>query len=76
MKSMSDRVETVHAHKIDADRIIEEYRQKGYALKERTKPTVIAQTGFEKLVFVPIEDMPPTQPEPLGESRKRRWFLR
>jgi len=42
-------------HRIDADAVIEEYRVKGFELVERTKPTIIAQAGFERLVFARAE---------------------
>jgi len=59
---MHDCSESVHVHRMDADSVIEEYRQKGYTLKERTKPTIPAQIGFERLVFVPTEFVDPETP--------------
>jgi hypothetical protein len=53
---MNDRTESVHVHRNDATPVIESFRKKGYVLKETTDPTIIAQTGFVKLIFVPEED--------------------
>jgi hypothetical protein len=47
----------VHVRRPDAPAVIEEYRQKGYTLNARVRPTVIAQEGFEKLVFISSEDL-------------------
>ena len=52
---MNDQYEAVHVHCIDERGVIEEYREKGFVLKERTTPTIIAQMGFVKLIFVPAE---------------------
>ena len=52
---MDDCSESVHVHRMDADSVIEEYRRKGFTLKESTKPTIPAQIGFVRLVFVPTE---------------------
>jgi len=48
---MGERIESVHVHCIDARGMIEEYREKGFVLKERLPPTIPAQPGFIKLVF-------------------------
>lgn len=73
---MADLSESVHVHRSDAALIIEEYRLKGYVVKEQTKPTVIAQRGFVKLIFVPIgEDLrQPAVEEPPGEPKRRAFF--
>jgi len=44
-------MEAVHVHSIDARGVIEEYAKRGYVLRERTHPTIIAQMGFIKLIF-------------------------
>jgi len=49
---MIDREEIVHVHKIDSRTTIEQYRKKGYVLKEKTNATIPAQKGFVKLIFV------------------------
>jgi hypothetical protein len=67
---MADRSEAVHVHKSDADPVIEAYRKKGYVLLETTDPTIIAQAGFIKLIFVPEEDYIP-QPEVPHIPKKR-----
>jgi len=46
---------------MDADLVVEEYRKKGYKLKEQTKPTIIAQKGFVRLVFVPADNQEQSQ---------------
>lgn len=75
--AMEDRTLSVHAHRADADAVIREQRQNGYVLKERTKPTIPAQDGFVRLVFVPEESLPGTK-----RSRRRslpasfQWLLR
>lgn len=58
---MADRSESVHVHKNDAGPVIEAYRRKGFVLQETTDPTIIAQAGFVKLIFVPEEDYDPTR---------------
>ncbi len=75
---MDEHEEVVHAHQLDSSRIIEEYRQKGYVLKEQTEPTIVAQAGFQRLVFVPkgIADLE-AQAAGAGEgSDKRAWLTR
>jgi len=73
---MIDRSESVHVHRGDAALLIEEYRQKGFVLKEQTKPTVIAQRGFVQLVFVPAEDyVPEPQVEEIHEPKRRILFF-
>jgi hypothetical protein len=52
---MGEKYEAVHVHCIDERGVIEEYRQRGFILKERTAPTIIAQMGFVKLIFVASE---------------------
>lgn len=66
---MADRSEAVHVHKSDVESTMESYRQKGYVLQETTDPTIIAQVGFVKLIFVPVEDFVP-EPEPPRRSKK------
>lgn len=58
---MIERTESVHVHRGDVAHVIAEYRAKGFKLKEKTSPTIIAQRGFIKLVFVADEDavLPP-----------------
>ena len=56
MVAMVDRTKSEHVHRMDAEPVIEEYRRNGYVLKEQTKPTIMAQRGFVKLIFVPAED--------------------
>jgi hypothetical protein len=45
----------VHVHCLDEKGVINEYNAQGYLLQERTKPTIIAQMGFVKLIFVKAE---------------------
>ncbi len=59
---MEDRSESVHVHKSDASLVVREYRQKGYVLKERAKPTIAAQDGFIRLIFIPEEEAPCEKP--------------
>jgi hypothetical protein len=66
-ESMDEKCVTVHAHWMDADGLIESYRLKGYVLSERTPPTILAQAGFERLVFITKEEaelQKPVAPEP------------
>ncbi len=44
--------EFVHVHTLDERAVIADYVKRGFALKERTTPTIIAQGGFVKLIFV------------------------
>lgn len=53
--------EFVHVHWIDEKNVIEEYRQLGFTLVERTKPTIVAQIGFVKLIFAKVEDVAPIE---------------
>ena len=69
---MVDRTECVHVHSQDSVRVIEEYRQKGFVLKERTNPTIVAQVGFVKLIFIPADDPDAPQPEP--EPNAKPWW--
>ena len=48
---MSDRQEMVHVHKMDRKSTVEQYRKKGFVLKEETAATIPAQKGFVKLIF-------------------------
>lgn len=72
-----------HAHEMDAEALIERYRQKGYELVERTPPTIVAQARFERFVFLPKELaalMPPLEPsepaeEPTPMARVKKRFL-
>jgi len=52
---MSDQIESVHVHKMDVKQVIKEYGEKGFVLQERTLPTIVAQMGFVKLIFVKAE---------------------
>jgi hypothetical protein len=52
---MVDNSESVHVHRRDSAPVIESYRKRGFVLKETTKPTIIAQKGFVKLIFVPAD---------------------
>jgi len=54
---MFDRCEEVHVQCLDEDRVVEQYREKGYALCARKPPSIDAQAGFCRLVFIPLEDM-------------------
>jgi hypothetical protein len=54
---MEDRSQSVHVHKSDATQVVRDYREKGYTLKERAKPTIPAQDGFIRLIFVPTADI-------------------
>jgi len=58
---MSEDYKSTHVHRMDADLVVEEYRKKGYKLKEQTKPTIIAQKGFVRLVFVPADNQEQSQ---------------
>ena len=49
---MRENFESVHVHSIDERGVIEEFKQRGFVLHERTNPTIIAQMGFIKLIFV------------------------
>ena len=73
--SMSDRSESVHVHRSDAAQVIEEYRLKGYVLKDRTKPTIAAQPGFVKLIFIPAEDAAAIPPVTTPPAPKRKGFF-
>ena len=53
---MDEKSLEVHAHQIDADQLIEKQLARGYVLLERTPPTIVAQAGFERFVFVPAEE--------------------
>ena len=73
IEHMIDRSESVHVHRGDARQVIKEYRLKGFVLKERTKPTVVAQDGFIRLVFIPAEEaVVSVPPQPTDEKPKRR----
>jgi hypothetical protein len=49
---MRNECEAVHVHCLDEQGVIDQYKAKGYVLHQRTKPTIIAQGGFVKLIFV------------------------
>ena len=49
---MHNECEAVHVHILDEQGVIDQYEAKGYVLQQRTKPTIIAQGGFVKLIFV------------------------
>ena len=68
---MADRSESVHVHQSDADPVIESYRKKGFVLQETTDPTIIAQAGFVKLIFVPEEDFDPNRGQKPPQPKKR-----
>jgi len=71
-----DRTLSIHVHKNDLSHIIEEYWQKGYVLKEKTFPTVIAQKGFIKLIFIPKEDWDGSEAiDRTLPKKKKRFFL-
>jgi hypothetical protein len=53
---MAHNNEVVHVHSVDARTVIEAYRLKGLVLVERTKPTIIAQQGYVRLVFASAEE--------------------
>jgi hypothetical protein len=55
---MLERSVDVHVHHLDEARTIDEFRQKGYVLYSKGKPTIVTQEGFSKLTFLPVEDMP------------------
>jgi len=58
---------------IDEKTVIEEYRQNGFELVDRTKPTIIAQMGFIRLVFAPAAEAA-AQPTPKEvRSKFRLW---
>jgi hypothetical protein len=48
---MEREYEAVHVHCLDEQGVIDQYRAKGYVLEKRTRPTIIAQGGFVKLIF-------------------------
>jgi hypothetical protein len=50
---MEEQSVIVHAHEIDIPKVIEEHAARGYVLVARTPPTIVAQAGFERLVFLP-----------------------
>jgi len=52
---MRDDSVAVHVHCLDERGVIEQYKAQGYILQQRTKPTIIAQGGFVKLIFVRAE---------------------
>jgi len=52
------RAEEVHVHCLDEQRVVDEYRKKGYVLYKRQPPAIVAQPGFMKLLFLPAEDVP------------------
>ena len=54
---MEETLHAVHVHSIDAGCVIEEYRAKGFVLSERTAPTIAAQPGFVKLIFIPADQV-------------------
>jgi len=63
---MRDNFTSVHVHRQDEAKLIGEYEKKGYELVERTKPTVIAQRGFVKLIFklvTPAQGTPSDDPK-------------
>jgi hypothetical protein len=68
MSGMDDNFVAIHVHWTDADPLIEEYRLKGYVVKERTEPTILAQAGFERIVFVPSE-FAESEPTPLSKTK-------
>ncbi len=73
--TMVDKSESVHVHHLDVSQTVEAYRKKGLVLKEKTDPTIIAQAGFVKLIFVPEEDldsMPAAKPK---NPKKRRGLF-
>ena len=83
---VSENSVAVHTHEMDSDRLIEQYRQKGYVLYERTEPTIVCQARFERLVFIPEAEseairakmggqLPATTPEP-GRVVKMRDKIR
>lgn len=54
---MHEESESVHVHCIDERAVIKDYTSRGFVLKARTAPTIIAQMGFVKLIFVrKVED--------------------
>lgn len=57
MNHMESIQESVHVHWSDAKLVIDEYSEKGYTLIDRTKPTIIAQIGFVRLVFYKSENL-------------------
>ena len=54
-QNMQIECEAVHVHCLDEKGVIDQYLAKGYVLQKRTKPTIIAQGGFVKLIFVRAE---------------------
>ena len=52
---MNDRDETVHVHKLDMRMTVEQYKRKGYELKEERKSEISAQRGFRTLIFGPAK---------------------
>ena len=62
---MGERFEAIHVHRIDERGVIEEYRAKGFVLKERAAPTIVgAQMGFVKLIFERTEAADPIAVKP------------
>ncbi len=73
---MEDRSESVHVHWYDASHVIEQFRKKGFSLKEQTEPTVLAQKGFIKLIFVPEDEIEtPVTLSPPAKPKKKFFFL-
>jgi len=66
---MKENFEAVHVHSLDAQDVIAQYRSKGFVLQERTVPTIFAQPGFVKLIFVPAGLAK------ANETQKRRFWL-
>lgn len=55
VEAMDQNTVAVHVHKSDAEAAIEKYAKEGYVLVDTTPPTIIAQAGFVRLVFLPKE---------------------
>jgi hypothetical protein len=66
---MMERAEVVHVHCLDEGRVVEQFRDKGYVLYERTQPSIVAQAGFSRLVFIPSDDV-----EPICEAKPRNLW--
>ena len=66
---METKTEAVHVHIIDVQAVTEEYRRRGYVLLDRVPPTIAAQPGFVKLIFV--QEEPSHKVERQNKSRYR-----
>jgi hypothetical protein len=78
IRLMDEKCEVVHAHQMDADKVIEQFHQRGYVLVARTPPTIIAQAGFERFEFLPkelagdiVEPEAVTEPSAATKVKKR-----